>query len=55
MKKYQRDVFVVIDGKTTQVIRLESDPRIDAFDALNAASRELPKSNESRELKVYCK
>lgn len=55
MKKYHRDVFVIVNGQTTQVVRVESDAKIDAFDALNAASRELPKSNEFREFKVYCK
>jgi hypothetical protein len=54
--KYHRDVFVIVDGKTSQVIRLNSNSEIDAYDALNAASCILPpaKSGESRHLKVYC-
>jgi len=56
MKKYHRDVFVITNGKTTQVVRVESAEKIDAYGALNAVARELPPSeiNESRELKVYC-
>ena len=54
--KFHRDVFVIVDGKTSQVVRLQSNSEIDAYDALNAASRILPPANpgESRELKVYC-
>lgn len=56
MRKYHRDVFVISDGKTTQVIRVDSTAPIDAYGTLNAASRELPaqKTGESRYLKVYC-
>ncbi len=54
--KYHRDVFVIVDGQTNQVIRLQSNSEIDAYSALNAASRILPpaKPGESRHLKVYC-
>ncbi|MEG5176257.1 hypothetical protein [Microcoleus sp. B3-D7] len=54
--KYHRDVFVIVDGQTSQVVRLHSNSEIDAYDALNAAARILPppKPNESRHLKVYC-
>ena len=54
--KFHRDVFVIVDEKTSQVVRLHSNSEIDAYDALNAASRILPpvKPGESRQLKVYC-
>jgi len=54
--KYYRDVFVITNGHTTQVVRVESHTEIDAYDALKAASRKLatPRPGESRELKVYC-
>jgi len=54
--KYHRDVFVITNGQTTKVIRVESHAEIDAYDALNAASPKLaaPRPGDYRELKVYC-
>ncbi|MEG5176281.1 hypothetical protein [Microcoleus sp. B3-D7] len=53
--KYHRDVFVIVDGRENQVVRLQSNSEIDAYSALNAAARILPpvKPGESRHLKVY--
>ena len=55
-KQYYRDVYVSANGQSTQVIRLESDTPIDAYDALNAASKHIEKvaPSQPRDLKVYC-
>jgi hypothetical protein len=51
-----RDVHVISSRKPTEVIRVYSDAEIDAYDALNAAERNLPapQLGECRYLKVYC-
>jgi hypothetical protein len=54
--KYHRDVFIIVNDKTSQVIRLRSNSEIDAYAALNAVARILPptKLGEARHLKIYC-
>ena len=55
-KQHHRDVYVSADGPATQVLRIESDAPIDAYDALNAASKHLEEvaPKQTRNLKVYC-
>ena len=57
-KQQHRDVFVInpITEQTTQIIRLESDAPIDAYDALNAAAKHVEEValGQPRQLKVYC-
>ena len=58
MKKYNRDVFALDPAteRTIGIIHLESDTPIDAYDALNAASKHMKEKAPGTpcQLKVYC-
>ncbi|WP_333148408.1 hypothetical protein [Microcoleus sp. B13-B6] len=58
MKKYHREVFAIDPSteRTIRVIGLESEHQIDAYDALNAASKHMKEIAPGLPcyLKVYC-